>query len=71
MMQGPNIEATRAVAREVAIPVTISGGVSSLDDIRHSLPAELDGVDEIIIGRALYLNVFTVEEAVRAAQGQG
>lgn len=69
MMQGPNIEATAAVARAVNIPVTISGGVSSLEDIRNSLAAEADGVDEIIIGRALYLKVFTVEEAVSAAKG--
>ena len=70
MMQGPNHDATRAVARAVGIPVTISGGVSSLDDIRESRNGEADGVDEVIIGRALYLNVFTVAEAARAARGQ-
>lgn len=69
MMKGPNIDATAAVARAVNIPVTISGGVSSLDDIRASRAAEHDGVDEVIIGRALYLQRFTVEEAKAAAQG--
>ncbi len=68
MMGGPNLEMTRAVARAVNIPVTISGGVSSLDDIRAARALEADGVDEIIIGRALYLGAFTVQEAVAAAR---
>jgi len=68
MMSGPNLEMTSAVARAVNIPVTISGGVSSLDDIRAARGLEVDGVDEIIIGRALYLGAFTVQEAVAAAK---
>jgi len=68
MMKGPNYEATAAVARAVDIPVTISGGVSTLDDIRNARPYEADGVDEVIIGRALYLGRFTVAEAQAAAR---
>lgn len=70
MMKGPNIEATRAVAAAVAIPVTASGGVSSLDDLRRLHSAEADGVDEVIIGRALYLGAFTVAQAKAAARGE-
>ena len=68
MMQGPNYETTREVARAAKIPVTISGGVSSLQDIRGAVPLMSDGIDEIIIGRALYLEKFTIQEAVAAAQ---
>lgn len=68
MMQGPNLEATQAVARAVSVPVTISGGVSALKDIRASRFLEADGVDEIIIGRALYLHAFTIQEAKAAAR---
>ncbi|HUF56056.1 MAG TPA: 1-(5-phosphoribosyl)-5-[(5-phosphoribosylamino)methylideneamino]imidazole-4-carboxamide isomerase [Thermohalobaculum sp.] len=52
-MQGPNVEATAALARAVSIPVIASGGVSSLDDLRAlaACGAPLDGV---ISGRALY-----------------
>lgn len=67
MMKGPNIEATRDMAQAVSIPVTISGGMSSLDDVRSVRPLEADGIDEVIIGRALYLEKFTVEEAVTTA----
>lgn len=68
MMQGPNYDATRAVARAVAIPVTISGGISSLADIQHARDLAVDGVDEIIVGRALYLQRFSIAEAKAAAQ---
>jgi phosphoribosylformimino-5-aminoimidazole carboxamide ribotide isomerase len=67
MMKGPNIEATRELALAISIPVTISGGMSSLDDVRAIRPLEADGIDEVIIGRALYLEKFTVQEAVATA----
>jgi phosphoribosylformimino-5-aminoimidazole carboxamide ribotide isomerase len=69
MMKGPNLDATRAVAEAVSIPVTASGGMSSLDDVRRVRALEPCGVDEVIIGRALYLGVFTLPEAVAATSG--
>jgi phosphoribosylformimino-5-aminoimidazole carboxamide ribotide isomerase len=52
-MQGPNVEATAALANAVSIPVIASGGVSSMEDLSalKSCGAPLDGV---ISGRALY-----------------
>ncbi len=53
-MQGPNIEATMALARAVSTPVIASGGVSSMDDLA-ALKAAGDGlIDGAISGRALY-----------------
>ncbi|MCC6486054.1 MAG: 1-(5-phosphoribosyl)-5-[(5-phosphoribosylamino)methylideneamino]imidazole-4-carboxamide isomerase [Candidatus Hydrogenedentes bacterium] len=68
MMKGPNLEATRAVAKAVNIPVTVSGGVSSLEDIRRVCTAQPDGVDEVIVGRALYVGAFTLPEAIEVAR---
>lgn len=67
-MQGPNVEATAALARAVAIPVIASGGVSSYDDLRalKSCGAPLDGV---ISGRALYDGRIDVAQAVRLLEG--
>ena len=64
-MQGPNIEATAALANAVSIPVIASGGVSSLDDLRalKSCGAPLDGV---ISGRAVYDGSIDLEHALRA-----
>ena len=52
-MQGPNVEATAALARAVSIPVIASGGISSMADLRalKQSGAPLDGA---ISGRALY-----------------
>jgi phosphoribosylformimino-5-aminoimidazole carboxamide ribotide isomerase len=68
MMKGPNIEATREVAAAVDIPVTVSGGMSALADIEAVRGLERDGVDEVIIGRALYLKAFTLPEALALAR---
>ena len=70
MMKGPNIGATRALAEAIRIPVTASGGMSSLADIEAVRALEPYGVDEVIIGRALYLEVFTLGEAMVAASAR-
>ena len=64
MMSGPNIDATCAIAQAVTIPVTASGGISSLDDVRRLCKTGCDGIDEMIIGRALYLKAFSLNEAI-------
>ncbi len=69
MMKGPNLQATGAVARALTIPVTASGGISSLDDVRSLKALEADGVDEAIIGRALYLGTVDLAQAVAIAEG--
>lgn len=53
-MQGPNIEATLALARAVSTPVIASGGVSSMDDLAALKAAGEGIIDGAISGRALY-----------------
>ena len=53
-MQGPNLEATGALARLLTTPVIASGGVSSLEDLVAIKALEADGVAGAIVGRALY-----------------
>jgi len=62
-MQGPNIEATAALARAVSIPVIASGGVSSLDDLiaLRDCGATLNGA---ISGRALYDGALDLKAAL-------
>lgn len=64
-MQGPNIEATAALARAVSIPVIASGGVASLEDIiaLRDCGADLNGA---ISGRALYDGALDLKSALTA-----
>jgi phosphoribosylformimino-5-aminoimidazole carboxamide ribotide isomerase len=65
--QGVNVEETRRIARAVTVPVIASGGVSTLDDIGKLLPLENEGVEGVIVGRALYAGAFSLREALNAA----
>ncbi len=67
-MQGPNIEATAALANAVDIPVIASGGVSSMADLQalKDCGAPLDGA---ISGRALYDGAIDVAAAARLLKG--
>lgn len=64
-MQGPNIEATAALAKSVSIPVIASGGVSSLQDLiaLRDCGANLNGA---ISGRALYDGAIDLTAAIEA-----
>jgi phosphoribosylformimino-5-aminoimidazole carboxamide ribotide isomerase len=53
-MQGPNTEATVALARAVSIPIIASGGVSSMDDLKALKTAGGDLLEGVISGRAVY-----------------
>jgi phosphoribosylformimino-5-aminoimidazole carboxamide ribotide isomerase len=67
--QGLNVEETCRVARAVKIPVIASGGVATLEDIRRLKEIEKDGVEGVIVGRALYTGAFTLREAVEIRGG--
>jgi phosphoribosylformimino-5-aminoimidazole carboxamide ribotide isomerase len=53
-MQGPNFDETIALANAVDIPVILSGGMSSLDDVRTLCNHAASGIEGAILGRALY-----------------
>ncbi|MGH7768572.1 MAG: 1-(5-phosphoribosyl)-5-[(5-phosphoribosylamino)methylideneamino]imidazole-4-carboxamide isomerase [Candidatus Binatia bacterium] len=61
--QGVNAEETRRLALAVKIPVIASGGVATLEDIRVLKGLEKDGVEGVIVGRALYSGAFTLADA--------
>jgi len=60
---GINVEETRQLAQSLKIPVIASGGVATLDDIRDLLALEPDGVEGVIVGRALYNGSFSFKDA--------
>ncbi|MDH3443453.1 MAG: HisA/HisF-related TIM barrel protein, partial [Deltaproteobacteria bacterium] len=65
--EGVNVDETRKLAQSVKIPVIASGGVATLEDIRKLLPLEKEGVEGVIVGKALYARAFTLKEAITFA----
>lgn len=63
-MQGPNVEETVKLAENVSTPVIASGGISSLGDIKRYRKHEADGIEGVIIGRALYDGTIVAKEAL-------
>lgn len=53
-MQGPNLDATLSLADAVDIPVILSGGVSSMDDLQAVIAADRGNLEGVISGRAVY-----------------
>jgi len=70
MRTGPNVDATRALARAVQIPVIASGGIAGLSDVAKILTLADDGVIGMITGRALYDGSLGLAEAIKVAKGK-
>ena len=73
MLQGPNIESTIQMARETGLSVIVSGGISTLADLRNLQAEAIKGVpiEGAITGKALYSGAFTLSEALEAAHAEG
>lgn len=67
MLSGPNLELLADVCSRTDAAVVASGGVSSLDDLRSLRELVPLGVEGAIIGTALYVGNFTLEQALSVA----
>ena len=63
MMQGVNVEATKALAEAVAIPIIASGGVTNMNDLAALQVVERSGINGVITGRAIYEGTLDFAEA--------
>jgi phosphoribosylformimino-5-aminoimidazole carboxamide ribotide isomerase len=61
MLQGPNIENTRALSLAGRVPVIASGGVGHIDHIRQVMALSVWGV---IVGRSLYEGTLDLKQAI-------
>jgi phosphoribosylformimino-5-aminoimidazole carboxamide ribotide isomerase len=67
MGSGPDLDATAALARAVAIPVIASGGVGSEDHVRRAVATR--GIAGLIVGKALYEGNVSLAGALAIAKG--
>ena len=65
MKQSPNFEETTKVADTSNCPVIISGGVSSIDDIKKAKELDNKNIEGIIVGKAIYDGDINLEELVK------
>jgi phosphoribosylformimino-5-aminoimidazole carboxamide ribotide isomerase len=66
-LEGPDTGTIRAFLAAAKMPVLVSGGISTLEDIRNLKELEGEGLKGIVIGKALYDNKFQLEDALRLA----
>jgi phosphoribosylformimino-5-aminoimidazole carboxamide ribotide isomerase len=62
MLTGPDVVGLAAAVAQTTVPVVASGGVGTLAHISEL--AAINGLDGIIVGKALYEGRFTVAEAL-------
>jgi phosphoribosylformimino-5-aminoimidazole carboxamide ribotide isomerase len=65
LLKGLNLDASIALAAEIAIPVIAAGGLASLDDIARLLEPRAKKLAGAIAGRALYDGRLNAGEALR------
>ncbi len=68
-LQGPNLEALKTMASKLDISLIASGGISSLEDLKHVKGLEPLGVQGVIVGQALYTGQFSLQDALTAVSG--
>ena len=65
MKQSPNFEETTKVAETANCPVIISGGVSSIDNIKKAKKLNNKNIEGIIVGKAIYDGDIKLEDLVK------
>lgn len=62
-LQGPDLAGLENILDKTNLQVTMSGGISSVDDLRALKPYS-SRVKGVIIGKALYVNQLTLQDAM-------
>ncbi len=65
MKQSPNFEETVKVANTSNYPIIISGGVSSIEDIKKAKELNNSNIEGIIVGKAIYDGDIKLDELVK------
>lgn len=62
--EGLNMTSTIALARATTLPVIASGGVGSIEDLKKVREAAREGIQGVIVGKALYDKKIRPEQAL-------
>jgi phosphoribosylformimino-5-aminoimidazole carboxamide ribotide isomerase len=68
MLSGINFDLYKEATKHLNKPIIASGGVKSLDDIKKLKELEPSGLSGVIIGKALYEELFDLTEALKIVE---
>ncbi|NLT95648.1 MAG: 1-(5-phosphoribosyl)-5-((5-phosphoribosylamino)methylideneamino)imidazole-4-carboxamide isomerase [Clostridia bacterium] len=63
-LKGPNLEVAKKLAQEIGLKVVISGGVSSLEDLRQIAALNDIGIEGAIVGKAFYKGAINFKDTL-------
>lgn len=63
-LKGPNLTVARELAQGLGLKVIISGGVSSLDDLKQLAELSALGIEGVIVGKALYTGAIKYKDTL-------
>ena len=69
-LTGPNLKLLKEVISFTKTPIVASGGISSLTDVKALTQLTNQGVEGVIIGKALYAGAFTLAQVLAIAKGE-
>ena len=64
MLRGPNLDSSVKLAEQISIPVIVSGGISSEEDLLRAASFRARGIAGAIVGRALYTGAVRLAETL-------
>lgn len=67
-LTGPNIEETKKFSNSTGLRVIVSGGISSMQDIREAKTLKYYGLTGIIVGKAMYEGKVNIKDAIKEFQ---
>tara|TARA_B100000614_G_scaffold211942_1_gene195299 strand:- start:1336 stop:2064 length:729 start_codon:yes stop_codon:yes gene_type:complete len=65
MLSGINIEMYNHISSMTNIPIIVSGGITTLEDVKKIISIRAKGLSGIIIGKAIYENKISISDLVK------
>jgi phosphoribosylformimino-5-aminoimidazole carboxamide ribonucleotide (ProFAR) isomerase len=69
-LRGPNLDLLKQMCERTDMPVIASGGIATLADLIELRALTELGIEGAIVGKALYAQAFTLEEAIEVSGPQ-
>ncbi len=70
-MEGPDLDRTNAVAQAAGIPVILSGGVGSMDDLERVRADGAANIVGVVVGKAIYEGTIDIDEVFKDSVAAG